>query len=169
MFLATITIVHTADSKEELDSDTESLLATAGKHLCQLTKLRYQQLEGLNTVMPSGVKRIKAKRTLTTESLSVFMPFKVQEIQDTQGIYYGKNIISKNMILIDRKTLQNGNSFILGVSGSGKSFAAKQEITSIALRDKNADIIVIDPEAEYKPLIQALGGEVIKISSTSNV
>lgn len=168
MFLATITIVHTADSKEELDSDTESLLATAGKHLCQLAKLRYQQLEGLNTVMPSGVRRIKTKRTLTTESLSVFMPFKVQEIQDTQGIYYGKNIISKNMILIDRKTLQNGNSFILGVSGSGKSFAAKQEITSIALRDKNADIIVIDPEAEYKPLIQALGGEVIKISSTSN-
>ena len=119
MFLSTITLVHTADSKEELDSDTESLITTAGKHMCQLATLKFQQLDGLNTVMPSGVKRINTKRTLTTESLAVFMPFKVQEIQDTQGVYYGKNIISKNMILIDRKQLQNGNSFILGVSGSG--------------------------------------------------
>lgn len=168
MFLATITIVHTADTKEELDSDTESLINTANKHMCQLAVLKYQQLDGLNTVMPSGVKRIKVTRTLTTESLSVFMPFKVQEVQDSQGIYYGKNVISKNMILIDRRKLQNGNSFIVGVSGSGKSFTAKQEITSIALRDKDADIIVLDPEAEYKPLIKALGGEVIKISATSD-
>ena len=168
MFLGTLIIVHTADSKEELDNDTESLITTAGKHMCQLVTLKYQQLDGLNTALPSGVNRINTKRTLTTESLAVFMPFKVQEIQDTKGIYYGKNIISKNMILIDRKKLQNGNSFILGVSGSGKSFTAKQEITSIALRDKEADIIVIDPEAEYKPLIKALGGEVIKISATSD-
>ncbi|MBQ2938546.1 MAG: DUF87 domain-containing protein [Clostridia bacterium] len=168
MFLSVLTIVHLADSKEELDSDTESLLTTASKHLCQLSILKYQQLDGLNTVMPYGVRKINALRTLTTESLSVFMPFKVQEIQDSKGIYYGKNIISKNLIMIDRKELQNGNSFILGVSGSGKSFTAKQEITSIALRDKNADIIVIDPEAEYKPLIKSLGGEVIKISATSD-
>lgn len=168
MFLSTLTIVHLADSKEELDSDIESLLATARKHRCQISILKYQQMDGLNTVMPFGVKRIDTKRTLTTESLAVFMPFKVQEIQDNKGIYYGKNIISKNLIMIDRKSLQNGNSFILGVSGSGKSFTAKQEIISIALRDKNADIIVIDPEAEYKSLIKSLGGEVIKISSTSD-
>ena len=168
MFLATLTIVITADSKEELESDTESIFTTAGKHLCQLAVLNYQQMDGLNTVMPSGVKRINAMRTLTTESLSVFMPFKTQDIQDNKGIYYGKNVISKNMILIDRKELQNGNSFILGVSGSGKSFTAKQEITSIALRDKDADIIIIDPEAEYKSLVNALGGEVIKISATSH-
>lgn len=168
MFLGTITVVHIADSKEELDNDTESLTSIASKYMCQLSILKYQQLDALNTVMPSGTKKINAKRTLTTESLGVFMPFKVQEIQDTQGVYYGKNVISKNMILIDRKKLQNGNSFILGVSGSGKSFTAKQEITSIALRDKDADIIVIDPENEYKPLIQELGGEVIKISATSN-
>lgn len=168
MFLANLTIVHTASSKEELDNDTESLLATARKHLCQLAVLKYQQLDGLNTVMPFGVKRIHTMRTLTTESLSVFMPFKVQEIQDSQGIYYGKNVISKNMILVDRRKLQNGNSFILGVSGSGKSFTAKQEITSIALRDKDADILILDPENEYKPLIKALGGEVIKISATSD-
>ena len=168
MFLCNLIIVHTADSKEELDSDTENLKLAAGKYLCQLTTLKFQQMDGLNTVLPSGTKRIKTNRTLITESLSAFMPFKVQEIQDPQGIYYGQNVISKNMILVDRTKLQNGNSFILGVSGSGKSFAAKQEITSIALKDENADIIILDPEAEYAPLIKALGGEVIKISATSN-
>ena len=168
MFFATITIVHTADTKEELENDTEILKGIAGKHLCQLGEARYQQLDGLNTVLPYGLNKVKMTRTLTTESLSVLMPMKVQEIQDTHGIYYGKNIISKNMILIDRHELLNGNSFILGVSGSGKSFTAKQEITEIALRDKNADIIIIDPEAEYKSLIKELGGEIIKISANSN-
>ena len=168
MFLSTITIVHIADTKEELENDTEYLKGIAGRYLCQLGIFRYQQLDALNTVMPYGIKKVKITRTLTTESLSVFMPMKVQEIQDAHGIYYGKNAISKNMILIDRHELQNGNSFILGVSGSGKSFTAKQEITQIALKDKNADIIIIDPEAEYKSLIQNLGGEVIKISANSN-
>ena len=94
LFYGTLTIVHTADSLEELDNDTESLTTTAGKHMCQLVTLKYQQYDGLSTAMPSGVKRINTKRTLTTESLAVFMPFKVQEIQDTQGVYYGKNVIS---------------------------------------------------------------------------
>lgn len=168
MFFATITIVHTADTKEELENDTNTLKSIAGKHMCQLGILRYQQLDGLNTVMPYGLKKVEITRTLTTESLSVFMPMKVQEIQDSHGIYYGKNAISKNLILIDRHELQNGNSFILGVSGSGKSFTAKQEITQIALKDKDADIIIIDPEAEYKALIQNLCGEVIEISANSN-
>ncbi len=168
MFLSVLTIVHIADTKEELDNDTESLLTTASKHLCQLAVLKYKQLDGLNTALPYGVKRINAMRTLTTESLSVFMPFKVQEIQDTKGVYYGKNTISKNLILIDRKELQNGNSFILGVSGSGKSFTAKQEITAIALRDKYCEQIIIDPDGEYAPLVKSLGGEVIKISATSD-
>ena len=168
MFLATISIVHTAETKEELDNDTELLFGIAKKRLCQLSKFKYQQLEGLNTVLPYGLQKIKITRTLTTESLSAFMPMKVQEIQDTNGIYYGKNIISKNLIMIDRQELLNGNSFILGVSGSGKSFTAKQEILEIALKDNNVDIIIIDPENEYKALIKKLGGEVIKISANSN-
>ena len=168
MFLSVLTIVHTAETKEQLDSDTESLLTTASKNLCQLGILRFQQLDGLNTVLPFGVRKIDALRTLTTESLAVFMPFKVQEIRHDNGIYYGQNIISKNMIIADRKELLNGNSFILGVSGSGKSFAAKNEMVSIMLRDPNADIIIVDPENEDSKLVKALGGEVVKISATSN-
>ena len=168
MFLAVITVVITNDSKEKLESDTETIKQIASKNLCQLGVLKYQQLDGLQTVLPFGVRKIDALRTLTTESLAVFMPFKVQEIRHENGIYYGQNAISKNMIIADRRQLLNGNSFILGVSGSGKSFAGKQEISSIRLRDPKADIIIIDPEREYAPLVRALHGEVIKISATSN-
>ena len=168
MFLSVLTMVHTADTKEQLDNDTESLLTTARKHLCQFATLKWQQMDGLNTAMPFGVRKIDALRTLTTESLAVFMPFRVQEINHENGIYYGQNVISKNMIIADRRQLLNGNSFILGVSGSGKSFSAKNEIVSIALRDPNADILIIDPEREYPKLVESLGGEDIIISATSN-
>ena len=167
MFVCVLTMVLLADNKEQLDLDTESLLATGRKHLCQLAILKWQQKDGLNTAMPHGVRKINALRTLTTESLAVFMPFRVQEINHENGIYYGDNVISKNMIIADRRELLNGNSFILGVSGSGKSFTAKNEIVSIALRDPNADIIIIDPEREYSKLIETLGGQDIHISATS--
>ena len=167
MFLSVLTMVITANSKKELDNDTEIVMQTARKSLCQLGILKFQQLDGLNTVLPIGIRKIDALRTLTTESLAVFMPFKVQEIRHENGIFYGQNVISKNMIIADRKQLLNGNSFILGVSGSGKSFTAKHEITGIKLRDPKADIIIIDPEREYSRLVKSYGGEVIKISATS--
>ena len=166
MMFAVVTIVHTADSKKQLDNDTEEILTTARKHLCQMTTLRYQQLDGLQTAVPFGVRKIDAFRTLTTESLAVFMPFRVQEVYDKHGIYYGHNVISKNMMIADRRKLLNGNSFILGVSGSGKSFTAKNEITNLML-STDADIIILDPEREYAPLVRALGGSVIEISATS--
>ena len=166
MMFAVITVVHTADTKKQLDNDTESILTTARKHLCQMAVLKFQQLDGLKTALPFGVRRIDAFRTLTTESLAVFMPFRVQEVYDKDGIYYGQNVISKNMIIADRRKLLNGNSFILGVSGSGKSFTGKNEITNLML-SSDADIIIIDPEREYAPLVRALGGSVIEISATS--
>ena len=146
---------------------TEALLTTARKHLCQFAVLKYQQMDGLNTVLPFGVRKIDALRTLTTESLAVFIPFRVQEIYHENGVYYGQNVISKNMIIANRRHLLNGNSFILGVSGAGKSFTAKEEMTNIILTDPNADIIIIDPEREYSPLVKAMQGEVIHISATS--
>ena len=166
MMCATITMVHMADTKEELDNDTESILTTARRHLCQLAVLKFQQTDGLSTVLPIGCRKINVLRTLTTESLAVFMPFKVQEITENNGIYYGQNAISNNMIIANRTNLMNGNSFILGVSGSGKSFTSKCEITNLMLNG-DADIIIIDPEREYSPLVKALGGEIIDISATS--
>ena len=169
MFLAIITMVITADSKEELNNTTDEINQIASKGLCQMGILRFQQYDGLNLVLPivSNFHRIRALRTLTTESLAAFMPFKVQEIRHENGIFYGQNVISKNMIIADRKQLLNGNSFILGVSGSGKSFTAKEEIAGLKLKDPKADIIIIDPEREYSKLVRAFDGEVIKISATS--
>lgn len=168
MFLSVLTMVITEETPEKLEILSDAIEQIAGKNMCQMGILRYQQLDGLETVLPFGVRKINALRTLTTESLAVFIPFKVQEIRHENGVFYGQNTISKNMIMVDRKQLLNGNSFILGVSGSGKSFTAKQEITSIKLREPNADIIIVDPEREYSPLVNALGGEVIKISATSD-
>ncbi|MCI8461103.1 MAG: DUF87 domain-containing protein [Bacilli bacterium] len=168
MFVCVLTMTLVSETKEQLEQDTESLLTTARKHLCQLSILRYQQRDGLNTSLPFEIRKINALRTLTTESLAVFMPFRVQEINHENGIYYGENVISKNMIIANRRELLNGNSFILGVSGAGKSFTAKNEIVSIALRDPNADILIIDPEREYINLVEALGGQNIHISAISN-
>ncbi|NEZ42609.1 VirB4-like conjugal transfer ATPase, CD1110 family [Paenibacillus alvei] len=166
MMFGLLTMVHVAETKEQLDSDTEALLTTARKHLCQFSTLSYQQMDGLNTALPFGVRKVHALRTLTTESTAVFIPFRAQEVIHPDGIYYGQNVISKNMLIANRKQLLNGNSFILGVSGSGKSFTAKREIVNQVLATDD-DVILIDPEREYSALVEALGGETIHISATS--
>ena len=164
MMLAVITMVHTADTKEQLDADTESILSIARKHMCQMAVLRYQQIDGLNTVLPIGARKINTFRTLVTESLAVFMPFKVQEIQESGGIYFGENSISHNLILCNMENLLNQSMFILGIPGSGKSFFAKLHILNLALAT-NDDIIICDPEGEYAPLVNALKGEVVHIAA----
>jgi len=158
MMFVVMTMVHTADTKEQLDSDTEAILATARKHMCQMAPLKYQQLDGLNTVLPIGVRKINAFRTLTTESLAVFMPFKVQEIMDKGGIYYGQNAISNNMILCNKENLLNQSAFLLGVPGSGKSFCAKGIMVPTMLNSDD-DILICDPEGEYAPMVEALMGD----------
>ena len=165
MMFAVITMVHVADTKEELDSDTEILLSTARKHLCQLAPMKYQQLDALNTALPIGVRKINALRTLTTESLAVFMAFKVQEIQEVGGIYFGENAISHNMILCNLANLLNQSMFLLGVPGSGKSFFAKLLIIFLALACPEDDILVCDPEGEYSPLVKAMHGTVVRIAA----
>ena len=166
MFVASVTLVHLADSKRELDADTETLCSIARQHLCSLGTLNWQQPEGLATALPLGLRRIDALRTLTTEALAVLTPFRAQEVRDRGGVYYGQNVISRNLIVANRKELLNGNGFVLGVSGSGKSFTAKREMAGIALSTDD-DIIVIDPESEYRPLIEGLGGEVVEVSAAS--
>ena len=166
MMFANLTLVITADSKEQLEADTETVLMTARKHLCQIVPLKYQQLNGLNTALPIGVRKIKNLRTLTTESLAVLNPFRVQEIMDKNGIYYGENAISHNLIMVNKANLLNQSSFLLGVPGSGKSFSAKELITFLSLSTDD-DILICDPEGEYSALVKAMGGEVIGISASS--
>ncbi len=166
MTLCVLTLVHIADDKAQLDADTETIRSIAGGKNCEMSVLTYQQEDGLNTVLPYGLRKIDTLRTLTTESAAALVPFSSQEIRHRGGIYYGVNATSRNLIVCDRCKLLNSNGFILGVSGSGKSFAAKEEITSIALSTDD-DIIIVDPEREYAPLVRALGGEVVQISAGS--
>lgn len=149
MMFAVVTLVHTADTKEQLDADTDTLLTIARKHLCQFATLKYQQMDGLNTALPIGHRKIHALRTLTTESLAVLMPFRVQEIMDGGGIYCGENAISHNLIMCNKEKLLNPNSFLLGVPGSGKSFNAKMLIVFLALATGD-DILICDPEREVR-------------------
>lgn len=134
---------------------------------CVLRRLDYQQEEGLMSSLPLGINHIPIERALTTTSTAIFVPFTTQELfMGGESLYYGLNAMSNNMIMVDRKRLKNPNGLILGTPGSGKSFAAKREITNAFFATKD-DIIISDPEGEYYPLVQALGGQVIHISATS--
>lgn len=166
MTFAVITMIHTAETKEQLDLDTDALLAVGRVKKCHFTTLKYQQMDGLNTVIPIGHRKIDAVRTLVSESLGTFMPFNVQEIMDEGGIFFGENASSGNLIMCNKEKLLNPNAFILGVPGSGKSFNAKENIVFLALSTDD-DILICDPEREYAALIEALGGEVIRIAPGS--
>ena len=168
LFMVTILIMNTADTKRKLDNILFQAQGIAQKYNCQLKRLDYQQEEGIMACVPIGVNEIEIKRGLTTSSTAIFIPFTTQELfQSGEALYYGLNALSNNMILCDRKQLKNPNGLILGTPGSGKSFSAKREIANSFLTTTD-DIIICDPESEYYPLVNRFNGQVIKISPTSS-
>ena len=168
MFLLTFVVVNTADSLKALNNTALQAKGIAQKHNCQLVSLDFQQEDGLMSCLPLGMNRIEIQRGLTTSSLAIFVPFTTQELfqRESGAFYCGTNALSGNLIMVDRLKQKNPNGLILGVPGSGKSFAAKREMFSVYLLT-NDDIIICDPEAEYWPLVKRLHGQVIKISPTS--
>ena len=167
LFLVTILIMNTATNRQKLENAVFQTAAIAQKYNCALKRLDFQQEEGLMSSLPIGVNQVEIERGLTTSSTAVFVPFTTQELfQGGEALYYGLNALSNNMIMVDRKQLKNPNGLILGTPGSGKSFSAKREMTNAFLITED-DIIVCDPEAEYFPLVQKLGGQVIRISPVS--
>ena len=167
MFLVTALFLNTAKSKQMLENAIFQTAGIAQKYNCVLRRLDYLQEEGLMSCVPLGVNHVPIKRALTTTSTAIFVPFTTQELfMPGESLYYGLNALSNNLIMVDRKSLKNPNGLILGTPGSGKSFAAKREITN-AFFVTDDDIIIGDPEGEYYPLVHALGGQVIHISPTS--
>ena len=168
MFLVTFLVLNTADTPRQLDNNVFQASSIAQKYNCQLTRLDFQQEEGLMSALPLGLNQIEIQRGLTTSSTAIFVPFTTQELfqNGKEALYYGINALSNNLIMVDRKLLKNPNGLILGTPGSGKSFSAKREIANCFLLT-NDDIIICDPEAEYAPLVERLHGQVIKISPTS--
>lgn len=169
LFYLTLAIVHFAETKEKLDSDTKLIQTIGRRLLVDIKKLSWQQENGLATALPLCNNQLQIKRSLTTESASVFMPFVNQELNDRDGgLYYGNNAVSQNLIRLNRRNSSNGNGFILGKSGAGKGVSAKQEMMDVLL-SSNDDVIVIDPDGEYKPMADMLGGEVVRIAPGTDV
>ena len=168
MFLLTFLVLNTADTKQQLSNNVFQASSIAQKYNCQLTRLDFQQEEGLMSCLPIGYNQIEIQRGLTTSSVAIFVPFTTQELFQTgqEALYCGINALSNNLIMVDRKKLKNPNGLILGTPGSGKSFSAKREIANVFMVTSD-DIIICDPEAEYGPLVERLHGQVIRISPTS--
>ena len=167
MFLVTILFMNMNQSKGKLDNTVFTLKSIANRHNCSLKNLNYRQEQGLVANLPLGINEVEIERGLTTSAAAIFIPFTTEELFiKGESLYYGLNALSRNIIMADRKKLKNPNGLILGTPGSGKSFAAKREISNAFLITDD-DIIIADPEAEYAPLVEALKGQVVRISPTS--
>jgi hypothetical protein len=171
MFYVTATFMIGADSLEDLDDRCKMLENKARKQTCQMQTLDFQQEQGLRVTLPFGIptkKQLYVERTLTTESTGIFIPFSSQELFQPGGFYYGLNQISRNLILCDRTAMKTPSGFLLGSSGSGKSFATKREILNVLLKDNKTSVLIIDPENEYADFVRQFGGEVIAVSADSD-
>ena len=168
MFLLTFLILNTGKTEEELDNNVLLTSSIVQKHNCELKRLDFQQERGLNSSLPLAYNEIEIERGMTTSSTAIFIPYTTQELfQDrAEALYYGRNALSGNLIMGDRKTLKTPNGLILGTPGSGKSFSAKREISNVFLATDD-DIIICDPESEYTALVKRLNGQVVKISPNS--
>ena len=167
LFLVTFLVLNMADGKQKLSNDVFRVAGVAQKYNCILSRLDYQQEQGLMSSLPLGLNQIKIQRALTTSSVAVFVPFVTQELfGGGQSIYYGLNAVSNNMIMLDRKRARCPNGLVFGTPGSGKSMSCKREVTHIILTTDD-NVIICDPEAEYYPLVHRLHGQVIKLSPTS--
>ena len=168
LFLVTVLVMNTGRTRKELENRTFEASAIAQQKNCPLRRLDYQQEDGLMASVPIGINNIEIQRSLTTSSTAIFVPFTTQELfsDSPEALYCGLNALSNNMIMVDRKLLKNPNGLILGTPGSGKSFSAKREIANAFLVTDD-DIYICDPEAEYYPLVNALKGQVVKLSPNS--
>ncbi len=169
MFLMTLLIMNTGKTPQELETNVLQTKSAAQECHCSLRRLDFQQENALMSSLPLAQNLISIRRGLTTSSSAIFLPFTSYELfqKKPEALYYGRNAISDTMIRVDRKKLKNPNGLILGSSGSGKSFAAKREITNAFLVTED-DIIICDPEAEYEPLVRRLQGQCIQISFSSS-
>lgn len=170
LFFNYFTVMVGGKTEQELENNCAVLERRAGEHQVQLLALDYQQEEGFKSTLPFGYssKDFCIDRTMTSESTTVFIPFTCTELNEVGGFVYGLNAISRNFVMVNRTTMRTGSGFVLGSSGSGKSFNTKKEIVGLFLKDGISSFIIIDPENEYGDFVRAFGGEVIRISPDSD-
>ncbi|MBO5071678.1 MAG: ATP-binding protein [Eubacterium sp.] len=165
LFYVGITILIRAGSMEELMERKEKIRIIGQTYNMDIVPHSYNQLDAMNTTLPTGVRFVDTMRTIKTDSLSVFAPFNVQEIQDEGGFCYGVNEVTKNLVNGNRKKLKNGNGMVFGVPGCGKSFDEKMEMGQVYAFTED-DIIIIDPMGEYREIANAWNGAYYNLSQS---
>lgn len=163
LFLATITVIQLAKTKKELEENIFEVNSKLEEYQCSLVRLDNRQEQGFMSALPLGKNMIEIKRMLTTTNKAIFIPFTTETLYTPKGQYYGINALSNMMITLNRKALVNPNGLVFGKPGYGKTFAIKREIIDVFLRTGD-DIMVIDPEGEYRYLTRMLKGQVIELS-----
>ena len=157
-----------SNSFEDLEDQTVRVLEVASEMLVEMKPLYWQQLEGIQNVLPLGHNFLQFQRTLTSEATAVNVPFNTKDLLHEKSLYYGLNLVSKNAIFCDRKKLINGNGCVLATSGAGKSFNVKTLIEEILIRYPEDDVCIIDPQNEYADLLKVFNGQTVVISTTSD-
>lgn len=171
LFYVSILIMASGNTIEELEENCKLLKNKARTYPCQLQVFDNQQRDAYKITLPMGVttsKKVYVDRTLTTDSTAIFIPFAHQELFQEHGNYIGLNQNTRNIIFCDRSLMKTPSGFILGSSGSGKSFLAKEQIGFEVFKDTRSDILVIDPEDEYGAYAMALGATVFRMGNSSD-
>lgn len=165
LFQVSIYITLTASSLTELDKTTQLLENVMHAHLFYIKVARYQQIEGLQSILPRGENVLDQKRNLDSSSAALTFPFMSSELVQESGILYGVNKSNNSLVILDRFNLNNANSIVFAQSGSGKSYTTKVEILRQLMQGTKT--IVIDPEREYKNLSKSVNGTYVKLSAKS--
>ena len=168
MFLLTFLILNTADTQRQLDNNTFQASSIAQKYNCALTRLDFQQEEGLMSSLPLGLNQIDIRRGLTTSSVAIFVPFTTQELFQTgkEALYYGINALSNNLIMVDRKLLKNPNGLILGTPGcfTGDTRVCYADGSSVSLAElveQGADYVMVKAyDEETHKIVNAIARDI---------
>lgn len=154
-------------TKQQMEHLIQKVSGIIQRANCELNYLGYLQEQGFMASTPIGYNGIERERKLSTKCIAILVPFCTRELfMEPPAIYYGLNALSNNMIMADRKKLRTPNGVILGTPGSGKSFASKREMLPVVLSTTD-DILICDPEGEYYPVVESMGGQVIKLATNS--
>ena len=165
LFQVSIYMAISAETLPDLNRTTTLLETVMSTRLFYTKTAAFQQLEGLQSVLPRGENRLGQKRNLDSSSAALTFPFVSSELVQESGILYGINKSNNSLVIVDRFSLNNANSIIFAQSGSGKSYTAKVEILRQLMQ--GTKVIVIDPEREYKQLAASVNGIYIKLSTSA--
>ncbi len=165
LFQISIYMTVSAETLAELNKVTKLLETVMQTRLFYIKPATFQQIEGLQSILPRAENKLAQKRNLDSSSAALTFPFVSSELVQESGILYGINKSNNSLVIIDRYSLNNANSIIFAQSGSGKSYTAKVEILRHLMQ--GTKVIIIDPEREYKQLTASVGGTYIKLSATS--